>query len=109
MLSWTADAIEVGFPDEFHGLGEMARERDKLEEMKTVLKEHLGHPVELRIKLLSPAESSSTTTSRSLVEDSRAKAAAERHKRETEAREHPVTKLVLDTFGASIKEIKTDV
>ena len=28
---------------------------------------------------------------------------------QSEAREHPVTKLVLETFGASIKEIKTDV
>ena len=34
---------------------------------------------------------------------------AERSKRETEAREHPITKHVLQTFGASIKEIKTDV
>ena len=34
---------------------------------------------------------------------------AERTKRETEAREHPITKHVLQTFGAQIKEIKTDV
>ena len=35
--------------------------------------------------------------------------AVERSKREKEAREHPITKHVLQTFGASIKEIKTDV
>jgi hypothetical protein len=29
--------------------------------------------------------------------------------REHEAREHPITKHVLQTFGAQIKEIKTDV
>jgi len=29
--------------------------------------------------------------------------------REAEAREHPITKHVLQTFGAQIKEIKTDV
>ena len=28
---------------------------------------------------------------------------------ESEAREHPITKHVLQTFGAQIKEIKTDV
>ena len=37
------------------------------------------------------------------------KSRAEKTKREAEAREHPITKHVLQTFGASIKEIKTDV
>ena len=46
---------------------------------------------------------------RSVVEATRDRALDEKRKRESEAREHPVTKLVLETFGASIKEIKTDV
>jgi len=46
---------------------------------------------------------------RSVLEDTRAKSSAERQKREAEAREHPITKHVLQTFGVQIKEIKTDV
>jgi hypothetical protein len=86
----------------------MAQEKDKLEEMKAFLKEHLGHPVALTVKMLNAAESDAGA-SRSVVEVTRDRAADEKKKREAEAREHPVTKLVLETFGASIKEIKTDV
>jgi DNA polymerase III subunit gamma/tau len=106
VLSFTRDAIEVGFSADWHTVGEMAR--DRLDEMKAFLKEHLGRPVEIRIKLLSEAESAGMPN-RSVVEASRDKAVDEKKKRESEAREHPATKLVLETFGASIKEIKTDV
>jgi hypothetical protein len=33
---------------------------------------------------------------------------AERERRESEARQHPLTKAAIDTFGATIKEIKVD-
>jgi hypothetical protein len=58
--------------------------------------------------MLDAAESQGTNA-RSLVESTREKSSAERNKREQEAREHPMTKHVLQAFGASIKEIKTDV
>jgi len=106
VLSWSADAIEIGFSVDWHMFGEIAR--DKLDEMRSFLKDQLGRPVDLRIKLLSDAESK-TGPSRSIVENNRDKLVEEKRKRESEARDHPVTKLVLETFGASIKEIKTDV
>lgn len=108
VLSWTNDAIEVGFTVDWHNLGEMANEREKLEDMKSFLKDYLGHPVQLTVKLLDARQSASMPT-RSVIETTRDRAIEERKKRESEAREHPVTKLVLETFGASIKEIKTDV
>ena len=58
--------------------------------------------------MLDAAETKALPT-RSIIESSREKSYAERTKRETEAREHPITKHVLQTFGAQIKEIKTDV
>jgi len=58
--------------------------------------------------MLDKAESTGTQA-RSIIESTREKSYAERSKREKEAREHPITKHVLQTFGASIKEIKTDV
>ena len=108
VLSLTVDSLEVGFPEESHMSGELAREPDAMAAMKQFLRDQVGRPMNLSVKLLSAAESAQAPA-RSLVESTREKAAEERRKRETEAREHPVTKLVLETFGAQIKEIKTDV
>ena len=44
-----------------------------------------------------------------MLETTQDRSRVERTKREAEAREHPITKHVLQTFGAQIKEIKTDV
>jgi hypothetical protein len=108
VLVLNADTLEVGFPEEAHMSGELAREPGAQAAMRDFLREQVGRPMNLSVKLLSAAESAQAPA-RSLIESSREKAAEERRKRETEAREHPVTKLVLETFGAQIKEIKTDV
>lgn len=108
ILSWTADLIDLGFPPDFHSLGEMAAERSKLDEARAMLIELHGNAPALRVKLLDASESAGNST-RSVVEADRERAHSERKKREAEAREHPMTKHVLATFGAHIKEIKTDV
>jgi len=90
--------------------GELASERDKIDAMKEVLASHFGRPVDFEVKLLTDAELAKAGPSAfSLVERSNAARAVERETREHEAREHPMTRLVVDTFGAEIKEIKTDV
>jgi DNA polymerase III subunit gamma/tau len=108
IMAWTADAIELAFGAEDHSLGEMAREKPKLDEMRSFLREHLGRPVNIAVRLLDATESA-TAPARSVLELDRQRSADERVKRESEAREHPMTKVVLQTFGAQIKEIKTDV
>jgi hypothetical protein len=88
----------------------LAAERTKIAEMSAFLGEHFSRPVEFSVKLLSAAElASNASSARSLVELSEERTREERGKREQEAREHPMTRMVLDTFGATIKEIKTDV
>jgi len=64
--------------------------------------------VNITVKLLDE-QASAAAPARSVLEESRERAAEDRRRREHEAREHPATKLVLETFGAQIKEIKTDV
>jgi hypothetical protein len=108
ILAWTAEAIDLGFATEFHSLGEMAGEKTKLDEARAMLIDLHGAAPALRVKLLDESESSAGA-SRSVVEADRERAQTERKKREAEAREHPLTKHVLATFGAQIKEIKTDV
>jgi DNA polymerase III subunit gamma/tau len=108
VLSWTDTAIEVGFGPDVSHVAEMAAEKDTLAAMKQFLQTRYGRPLGLSLRALTPEESSQRRE-RSVLEVNHERAREERTKRESEAREHPVTKLVLQTFGASIKEIKTDV
>jgi DNA polymerase-3 subunit gamma/tau len=108
VLSWTADQLELGFPVEAHDMGEIAR--DSADELRAIVRA-LGPElknIKIAVRLLDAGESS-TAGARSVLEDTRERTSAERTKRELEAREHPITKHVLQTFGAQIKEIKTDV
>jgi len=110
VMKWTVDQIELGFPVEVHAMGEMAADTDKLGELRAIVRE-LGPElknIKLAVRLLDERESASAGA-RSLLETTRDRSSAERTKREAEAREHPITKHVLQTFGAQIKEIKTDV
>ena len=89
-------------------MGEMARDSaDELRDIVRTLGPGLKN-IKVTVRLLDASESS-TASARSVLEDTRERTSAERTKRETEAREHPITKHVLQTFGAQIKEIKTDV
>jgi hypothetical protein len=110
VLRWTKDTIDLGFPVAVHLMGELASERDKIEDLCTLLRELVPEmkSVKLSVRLLDAAESGQTGP-RSVLETTRERGAAERGKREAEARAHPITKHVLQAFGAQIKEIKTDV
>jgi DNA polymerase III subunit gamma/tau len=109
VLKWTATDLELGFAadDDSRWAGENASEQANINELRTLLAD-LGHTVKVSVRMLDAAESKDLPA-RSIVESSRENKSAERSKREKEAREHPITKHVLQTFGASIKEIKTDV
>ncbi len=110
VLGWTADQLELGFPVDVHAMGEMAADTDKLTELRNLVRE-MGpkqQGIRVVVRLLDERESASMGA-RSVLETSREKSTAEKTKREAEAREHPITKHVLQTFGAQIKEIKTDV
>jgi hypothetical protein len=108
VMSWTANQLELGFPVDAHSMGEMAKE--SADELRTVLRtlDPAFSNVKPVVRLLDSNESS-TAGVRSILEATRERTSAERTRRETEAREHPITKHVLRTFGAQIKEIKTDV
>jgi len=109
VLKWTATDVELGFaPDaDSQWAGENAAEQANINELRAVLAD-LGHKVKVTVRMLDANESKGTQA-RSIIESTREKSSAERVKRELEAREHPITKHVLQAFGASIKEIKTDV
>jgi len=104
VIDWTPEHLVLGFPAQFETNKELAEDKDKLEALRKVVQDELGQSPKITIKLIEGDDGS-----RSLLEAQREKSTAERGKREAEAREHPITKHVLQTFGAQIKEIKTDV
>jgi hypothetical protein len=108
VLTWTAESLVLGFPFDDHSMGDMAK--DRLDELTAIV--HTLGPelknIKVAIRLLDASESQ-TAGARSILETTRERTSAERSKREAEARAHPITKHVLQTFGAQIKEIKTDV
>jgi DNA polymerase-3 subunit gamma/tau len=110
VLAWSKDKLELGYPSQYEMIAEVAEEKEKLDVLRRVLHETFGHTRDLKISVrtLSEAELESIPA-RSVLESKREKSTAERSKRETEAREHPITKHVIQTFGGHIKEIKTDV
>jgi hypothetical protein len=109
VLKWTKDELELGFSadDDSKWAGENAAEQQNINELRGLLAD-LGHKVKVSVRMLDATESKALPA-RSIVESTRENKSAERSKREKEAREHPITKHVLQTFGAAIKEIKTDV
>jgi DNA polymerase-3 subunit gamma/tau len=105
ILGWTDAAIEVAFPPGM--TGERASEPDKVAAMRVYLGQRFGRQVGFSVKIIDqPGEG---PAARSIIEAAADRRQAETSQRQDEAREHPLTKAVLDTFGASIKEIKTDV
>ncbi|HEU5060270.1 MAG TPA: hypothetical protein VFU21_27250, partial [Kofleriaceae bacterium] len=105
ILGWTDAAIEVGFPPGM--AGEMASEPDKVAAMRVFLGQRFGRQVGFAVKVID--QPGDAPAARSIIEAEADRRREESSRRQDEAREHPLTKVVLDTFGASIKEIKTDV
>jgi DNA polymerase-3 subunit gamma/tau len=111
VMGWTADELALGFAIDQHALGEMAVDKTAVEELRAVVRA-MGPElaqIKVSVRLLDAAESAKSGAVKSVLEVTRERTTAERSKRESEAREHPITKHVLQTFGAQIKEIKTDV
>lgn len=101
LVSWTADGIEIGFDTEFHL--ERATDPDKRRALAEFLASHAGRPIEVKVSALSATEAKAT---RSVADVTIEKKRADRARRESQAREHPGTRLVLDAFGADIAEIR---
>lgn len=105
VLAWENDSIRVGFSAD--GLtAEIASSTEKIARMKDFLIQKVGRPVTFNVKLLSPEEEANA---KSVIEAANQRASEQKILRREEAEGHPMTKTVLKTFGATIKEIKVNV
>ena len=95
MLAWTERAIELGVAPRGLGL-----DADDIAALKRALAA-AGHPVDVKVQTVDAAGAS-------LVDVEAERQRQTQKAREDEARKHPITEAVIQTFGASIKEIKVD-
>jgi hypothetical protein len=122
LLDWVDGRVELGFArGSLQGsLGTDTANLAKVSRFMTTL---LGAPVEVRAKEIAhmpdprppaatPAAGAPSAPSApggaTVAELEAERKRADREKREAEARQHPITKAAIDTFGAVIKEIKID-
>ena len=108
VLRWDERGIELGFPAGAI-VGDMAAEPRNVDALRAFLHQHLGQALTLSVRVLNEADKTTAESTRSIVQAEADRRREESATRSREAREHPLTKMVLDTFGASIEEIKTDV
>ena len=113
VLEWDGRGLILGFPaDSLHA--QLAADATTLAQLKKHTSEILGRPVEIKVQAVAGMQSGVVSTAgagpgpRSFVEKEAAERLDARQKREQEARKHPITEAVIETFGASIKEIKVD-
>ena len=96
VLGWDDKSIRVGFPA--GGLtSEIAVDKEKVARMRAFIAEHVGKALEFNVAILSPEQEAQAT---SIVEDAKQRAGEEHDRRLEEAKEHPLTKKVMRTFGA---------
>jgi hypothetical protein len=109
VMRWDSQGIELGFPAGAI-VADLATEPRNVQALSAFLAQHLGGPIALSVRILSESDRAAADSARSILEAEAERRRDENLRRTDEAREHPVTKMVLDTFfGASIEEIKTDV
>jgi hypothetical protein len=104
VLSWDASGIKIGFPA--GGLtSEIAVDKEKIARMRVFIAKHVGSKLNFDVAILNAEQEAQAV---SIIEDAKLRAGEEHERRLEEAKEHPMTKKVLRTFGAAIKEIKIE-
>jgi DNA polymerase-3 subunit gamma/tau len=95
LVGWTERAVELGVPPRSLGF-----DGEDVAALRKALAA-AGHPVDVKIHTADAGASS-------LVDVEAERQRQAQKTREDEARKHPITEAVMQTFGASIKEIKVD-
>lgn len=126
LVSWTDASLELAFARGAFQFG-LGVDVDNLAKLKALLTQQTGHVFDVKVREIAhmPPPVSSTTAGASTSDHGAVQVAvpapnasvaeleherrrAEKERREAEARQHPLTKAAIDTFGATIKEIKVD-
>ena len=108
LVSWEGDTVVLGYPQGSFEL-QWARDSQKLSRFASVCSQQAGRPLDVEIKELSPDEQASPQVMQASAfqEQERRRADRARQLRE-EAESHPVTRTLIESFGAKIDAITTE-
>jgi hypothetical protein len=95
LLEWSERGLTLG------AAGTMASDPENVKELRRVIAEIVGAPLDVKVSAEAAAPAA-----RSLHELESERKEAQRQRHVEEARAHPLTEKVIETFGAQIKEIK---
>ncbi len=104
VLSWQDGRVKVGFSAGALTT-EIAMEKEKVARLQSFLCEHTGQDLRFEVCVLTSEEEKGAV---SVIENAQKKIEQDRVDRMEEAKNHPMTKKVLRTFGAVIKEVRID-
>ena len=108
MVSWEGDTVVLGYPQGSFELG-WARDPKKLQAFAAVCSQHAGRGLAVQIRELNPDEQSSPQVMQASAFQERARKQADRARTlREEAEGHPVTRTLVETFGAKIDDITTE-
>jgi hypothetical protein len=110
LASWDDRGVDLAMVSESLQAS-LATDPDNIAKLKAFLAELTGATIEVRVRkgaaaAAEPAPGDKPQASIAELENERRRAL--REKRELEARSHPITAAVVETFGAAVKEVKTD-
>jgi len=104
VLAWDDSEVRVGFPE--GGItSEIALDREKVARMKVFIAKYAGSPLDFSVQILNEKEQKKAV---SIAENAKERSKKEHELRLQEAKEHPMTKKVLRTFGAAIKKVEIE-
>ena len=108
LVSWTRDAVVLGYPSESFEL-QWAKDPDKLTAFEAACSHEAQRKLTVEIRELSADEQASPAVMEaSAFQDRQRKQADRRRTLLEEARGHRVTRTLLETFGATIDGITTE-
>jgi hypothetical protein len=103
LLAWDDQAIELAVPEK-----SVAADPEHVANLKKAVGDLVGAPLDVRVKAVAAGAAPPAAAAPSVAELESSRRQADRAGREEEARRHPATQAVIETFGAAIKEIKVD-
>jgi DNA polymerase-3 subunit gamma/tau len=108
LVSWVDDKVVLGYPPDSFELG-WARDPHKLEAFEQECSRHAGRKLLVQIRELRAEEEASPEVQRASAFQQRAEQQADRaRKLREEAEGHPITRMFVETFGATIDNISTE-
>ena len=108
LVSWEQDTVVLGYAQDSFELG-WARDAKKLEDFAGACSQQAGRRLSVQIREIRPDEQQSPQVMQASAFQEQARKQADRARSlREEAQGHPITRALVDGFGATINSITTE-